>query len=398
MKKLVVLGDELPLKLSPSFITNAACPQYLKLHYVDKIEDRYIRVAAARGSVAHAAIEDLLAICQDGGIQPSSLSIKQIAKAVADSLKKISDENGGDILGEVADILAWCRLWAERYKISKHLYGIEEKVALDENFDDTAWDNASYRGILDIIDIDGPHLTITDWKSQPHILNQAELDSHEQGTMYCWLARKLYPHIKTFTFRIWYLRYGFYAETTRTIADLDAFEEVLLIKEQKILEIDNWEPRPGKHCQYCDVIQRCNLAQDDSPTNLEVISQQQAVDAARRVTVIDALSKELKGKLKEYVKANDAIRLPSNWVWGFRAKESTTWDLRDAAEILLEHGHEVTEVANIDGRKIKKLLKVAAREDPSLEAALLGAQKTKVKVEFRGYKQGDADEDEGEVE
>jgi hypothetical protein len=391
VKKLVVLGQELLLKLSPSFLTNAACPKYLKLHYVDRVDDKYIRIAAERGSAAHAALAELIGICQAGGIQPSSLSIDQIAEAVRKHTPHI-------IMSEIADILAWCRLWAERYQISKHIYGVEEKVALDEAFDDTEWDNASYRGILDIIDLNKNHLTITDWKSQPHILNQSELDAHEQGTMYCWLASKLYPHIETFTFRIWYLRYGFYAETTRTPADLEAFEQTLMIKEQKILEIDNWDPIPGKHCQYCDVIQHCPLANDLSASNLQVISQPQAIEAAKRITVMDALSKELKGKLKDYVKSNDAVRLPGNWVWGFRSKESATWDVRDLAEILLEHGHEIAEVSNVDGRKIKKLLKIAGKEDPTLEADLLKAQKIKVKAEFRGYKQGDTEDEEADVE
>jgi hypothetical protein len=212
-KVLEVNGEKLTIKLSPTFIDKAACPKYLKLHYVDKVDDKYVRIAAERGSAAHAAIAELIGICQEAQIQPSSLSLEQIAEAV-------KRHTGHHILPETGDILSWTRLWAERYKISKYIYGVEEKVGLDHAYDDTEWDDASYRGILDVIDIEGTHLTVTDWKSQPHILNQSELDAHEQGTMYCWLASKLYPHIETFTFRIWYLRYGFYAETTRSVADL----------------------------------------------------------------------------------------------------------------------------------------------------------------------------------
>jgi len=391
VKKLKVLGQELSLKLSPSFLTNAACPKYLKLHYVDKVDDRYIRVAAERGSAAHAAIDELMGACQEGMIQPSSLSIEQVSDAV-------QKHTPHTILAELGEILAWCRLWAERYKISPHLYGVEEKVALDEQFEDTTWDNASYRGILDVIDIEKEHCTITDWKSQPHIMNQAELDTHEQLTMYCWLASKLYPHVKRFTARIWYLRFGFYAETTRSMEDLAAFEQLLLLKERKILEIDNWDPIPGKHCQYCDVIMHCPLAQDLSTTNTEVISQAQAIAVAQRITVMDALSKELKGKLKGYVKKNDAVMFGDKWVWGFRAKESIYWDVGDLAEVLAEYGHELTEVASVDSRKLKKLIKAAVKEDSGMDAELERIQKTKVRTTFSGYKQGDAEDEESEVE
>jgi hypothetical protein len=390
-KVLEINGESLTIKLSPSFLTNAACPLYLYNHYVKKVDDLFIRIAAERGSAAHLAISELIGICQEAEIQPSSLSMEQIAAAVSKATPHI-------ILSEVGSILAWCRLWAERYKISKHIYGVEEKVALDHAFDDVEWDQASYRGILDVIDVNKNHCTVTDWKSQPHILNQGELDSHEQLTMYCWLASKMYPHITKYTARIWYLRYGFYAETTRTVEDLEAFEQMLMIKEQKILEIDNWDPIPGKHCQYCDVIQYCSIAKDESPTNVNIISQGQAVEAARRITVMDALSKELKGKLKDYAKKNDSVRIPGGWVYGFRSKESPSWDTHDLIAVLLEHGHELHEVANIDARKMKKLIKQSSKEDPELEADLEKIKKLKVKVEFRGYQQGDAEEEEAEVE
>lgn len=393
-KVLEVNGETLTIKLSPTFLDKAACPKYLHLHYVKKVDDRYIRVAAERGSAVHAALAELIAICQEAQIQPSALSLDQIADAV-------KSHTAHRILPETGEILAWSRLWAERYQISKHIVGSEEKVALDHEFDDTEWENASYRGILDVIDINKNHLTVTDWKSQPHILNQSELDAHEQGTMYCWLASKLYPHIETFTFRIWYLRYGFYAETARTVKDLEAFEQSLMIKEQKILEIDNWEAIPGKHCQYCDVIRHCSLAQDLTNTNTNIISQEQAIQAAQRITVMDVLSKELKGQLKAYVKENDSVVIgesSNRWVWGFQAKESSYWKIDELSAVLSEHGHELEEIANVDSRKLKKLLKTASKQEPALEADLARIERKKTKAEFRGYKQGDAEEEETEVE
>ena len=48
MKVIQIQGKELKLKLSPSFMQNAACPAYLKFHYVDKIDERWVRVEAER--------------------------------------------------------------------------------------------------------------------------------------------------------------------------------------------------------------------------------------------------------------------------------------------------------------------------------------------------------------
>ena len=70
----------------------------------------------------------------------------------------------------------------------------------------------------------------------------------------------------------------------------------------------------------------------------------------------------------------------------------------DLAEVLAEYGHELTEVASVDSRKLKKLIKAAVKEDSGMDAELERIQKTKVRTTFSGYKQGDAEDEESEVE
>jgi putative RecB family exonuclease len=385
MKKLTVLGQTLDVRLSPSFIQNAACPLYLRCRYVDKVDERYVRVAAARGSAAHAAIAELTRHCLEKEIQPSSLKDDQIRAAVQKHTPAL-------ILSEVGAIFGWLKLWADRFKISKHLYGYEERVALDEQYQECSWDEAAYRGILDLIDIERAHCTVTDYKSQPLIMSQTELDEHEQMTMYCWLASKLYDFIDRFTVRIWYLRYGFYAETSRTLEDIEMFEHALKIKESKILEIADWDPVPGKHCQYCEYIHLCPLSQRDGLGTTPIITQEQAVEAAQRITVMDAYLKELKSKLKLYINHNDDVRVGNDWIYGFRHLEATFWDSVDVERILADfqiEGHALSEVTNIDKRKMGKLLKELAKENPALESELAEAVKVRHETRFEGYKPRD---------
>ena len=293
MKKLTILGQELNVKLSPSFIKNAACPFYLKCNYVDRVENRYIRVAAERGKAAHEAIYELLLGCVERELPPAELPDGLIRDAV-------QKHTPHTILSEVGNIFAWVRLWAERFRLPAHVIGLEEKIGLDDDYNEAAFADSSYRGIVDLLQIKQEHAIVTDWKSQPHIMNQAELDENEQLTFYCWLVWKLYPEVEKFTARIWYLRYGFYGETVRTEEDLDAFEHTLIIKERKISEIANWDPIPGSHCQYCDYILQCPIALDLSPDNTEIISQKQAVIAAMKLTVIKKLTDQLTTGLKRY--------------------------------------------------------------------------------------------------
>lgn len=390
MKRLVVNGKELKVQISPTFLANSACPFYLKCHYVDQVDDRYVRVAAERGKTVHGAIAELLKHCMDEEIEVQDLEDELLADALQRHLAPM-------IHSETALIHSWLKLWRERFRLPKNIHGVEERLALDEDYDECEWKEASYRGIVDLQQVSDDHAIITDWKSQMHILNQGELDAHEQGTMYCWLMQKQYPHLKTFTFRIWYLRYGFYKETTRTEADLEAFEQALVIRENKLLELDNWDPVPGAHCQYCDYIHRCPIAQDLSPSNPEVITQEQATLAAQRLVVLDVVVKGLKSGLKRYVDGNDNVRLGANYVFGYRHSSSPKWDAEAVEQVLLDHDRNLSEVANVDVRLMKKLLKALNKEDPALAEQLEELAETKHRSEFKGYKSTAADEVDDEA-
>lgn len=396
MKRISVNVDgvetTLDIKMSHSFANNAACPLYLKLHYVDRVSDRYVRVAAERGKGAHDAISNLIHVCREEEIQPDRLHQDQITEAVATNTPQV-------VMSEMGLVMEWVKLWAERYKISRNYYGHEEKLAIDDEFDECEWGEASYRGILDVVDIDGRFATTTDWKSQPHIIAQGELDNPlgygvpEQMTNYCWLLSKFYPQIDVYKARIWYLRYGFYHETTRTREDLELFEQALMAKEQKISEIDNWDPVPGKHCQYCDFVHMCPLANDLSLENNEVITQDQAVQAAQRVHVMDSLSKMLKEKLKDYVNGNDEVVYGDNFVYGFNKKESSTWPADKLGELLEDNeDHALSDLVNVDVKKAKKLIKTLAHEDPVLCDKINDIKKTKRYTRFEGYHRGPKEE------
>lgn len=391
MKQLKVLGQTLDVKMSHSFKNSAACPLYLKLHYLDKVDERFVRVAAERGKGVHSAISSLIAICLEQEIQPNELHIDQITEAVVAHTPQ-------NVVSEMALILEWTKLWSERWRLSKNYFGHEEMLAIDDEFDECEFSDGSYRGILDVIDIEGTHCTVTDWKSQPHIIAKGELNDPmgygvpEQLTGYAWLASKLYPYLETFSVRIFYLRYGFYHETERTLEDLAIYEQVLLMNEQKISEIDNWDPIPGKQCDYCDFIHMCPLATDEkAPDYLgsDKITQGQAVELARRVVVMDQLSKSFKEKLKRYVQANDNVRIADDYCFGYKKSESVEWDAERAEEVLETYDHKLSEVANVDVKRMKKFVKEAARDNVDLCEELTEIEKPKHSTRFGGYRAKD---------
>lgn len=379
MKVVTVDGRDLKLKISPTFLNNATCPLNLYYNYVERIPDQFQRIPAMRGSAAHEAIAQLTKYCIDNQRLVSDLTDEQLEEALKSNLSPY-------IAGEAGEIMKWLHLWRDRYRISQHIYGYEEKIALDEDFEEVEWSEASYRGIVDVISVDRYHCTIEDYKSQPHIFSQGDLDENEQLTFYAWLTSKLYDQIENFTCKIWYLRYGFSASTRRTKEQLEDFERALMIRIEKIAEIDSWDPIPGIACQYCTAIHKCPVALDTSDDNIQCVSQAQAARVADRVLVLETLLGTLKKNLKDYVKKNDGIRLEGKYCYDFRPSTSVTYDPAEVEEVLNRHHYELPDVCSISSDKMKKFLKAVGKDNPALEAEINDIAKEKTTTRFSGFK------------
>jgi hypothetical protein len=386
MKKLTVLGQDVRVRVSPTFLQNAACPLNLKLTYVDKVEDHFLRVSTIRGSAAHEAIADLTKMAVDEEMPFNELTDDDVIAAV-------QKHTPHEIYAELGNILRWVRLWRDRYQYSKDLVGFEERLAVYDtpNWDEAPWDEADIRGILDWIEINNVHrhCIITDYKSRAGILSQGELDAHEQLSFYAWLVSKFYPHVETFTVRIWYLQYGFAGETSRTAQQIADYEDQMRLQIAKVLDIQSWDPIPGDHCGVCNFIHMCPVAKDLGPVPPEIISQTQAVEAASRIRVMEVLTSEMKKKLRKYVVANDAVRIGGDFVYGFKAHTSKAWDVRKVQEVLQRFGMDLpgADIVNLDKRKITKLIKSARNnENEELADALEELAYKETSTDFKGYK------------
>jgi hypothetical protein len=388
-----ILGERLPLKLSPTFLQRAACPLCLKWTYIDNVVTRHSRTSAVRGAAAHLAIAVLTKLCLDQKIAPTELADEQLRKAIADGTPH-------EVYAEIGNIFDWVAQWRDRFFLRhKQLVGFEEKMAIDESFHEAAWHEAAYRGIVDVIHIvDRTTAIVTDYKSQPNVLSQTALDQHVQGSFYCWLVSKFYPHIEEFVFRVWYLRYGFYAETRRTRRQLELFEQQMLVQKQKIAEIENWEPIAGEHCGVCDFIHICPLGRSGASPVADLITQDQAVELASELRVKEEWIKKARSKLKIYVEHNeDPIKLPG-YAYGFPPSVTSLWDVDRLLEILPEHGLPVADFLAGKSKMMTKLVKRAARGESELLEQLDAARTLKTTTKFRGYKLAGDDENADDEE
>ncbi len=283
------------------------------------------------------------------------------------------------------------KLWRDRYKLSKHIVGQEEKLAIDEDFKECDWSEAAYRGITDVIAIRGTHCIVDDYKSQPHVLSQSDLDEHYQLTFYCWLVSKFYPFVKTFQARIWYLRYGFYASTPRSAEQLEEFEAGLMLKVDKVMSIQDWNPAPGSYCKWCDHTGRCPVGQPDSDGNYPpmpeaIINEKQAQLYGAELRVIEERRKKLSDALRAYVKGKeDPVKISDSFAYGYKASESVFFSPAKVLEVLREHGVDPSAYATFSATSMKKLLKTSERDQPALFHDLENIANNKARTEFKGF-------------
>jgi len=383
MRVLEVMGEKLEVKVSPTWLDKAVCPAALKFQYIDKRKRDY-SVAAERGSAAHEAISDLTNICLDRSCQPKDLSDDVVSKIV-------DDKTDHRLFEEVQNILQWVQKWRDRYRLSKYMVGHEERMAIDTNFDEVDWNVADYRGIVDVIDIHGTHCVVTDYKSQPHVVSQTELDNHFQLTFYTWLVSKFYPFVKTFEVRLWYLRYGFYATTPRTMDQIAEFEEGLMLKVKKVMSIDSWDPIPGTYCKWCDHTGVCPIGRPDkngnySPIPEAIITDKQAKFYASELRVLEERRKKLSDAVRNYVKGQEEpVDLGNGFAYGYIPSESMFFAPDKVMSVLRDHGVDPSAYATFSATTMKKLLKITERDQPSLYQDLEDIVNIRAKTRFGGF-------------
>jgi len=383
VKLLKVLGSELKVKVSPSWLDKAGCPAALKYEYIDGKKDRF-DVAAERGSAAHEAIADLTKLCLSRKCQPKDLSDEEVREAV-------NTHTVHRLLEEIPNILHWVEKWRDRYQLSNSMVGFEERMAINSDFEECSWDEADFRGIIDQIDINGSHCRVTDYKSQPNVLNRDDLDHHFQLTFYTWLVSKFYPFVNTFEVRIWYLRYGFWAGTPRTREQLEIFEKGLMLQVDKVMAIENWEPVPGSYCKWCRHTDVCPVGQPDDEGNFPlipeaIITEEQARHYGSELRVVEQRREKLSALIRSYVKGReDPLKVSDNFAFGYKRSTSDFYPPDKVLEVLKEHGYSPGEYANFSAKTMKKLLKNAEKDHPALHRDLMEVAVQQSRTQFSGF-------------
>jgi len=299
-------------------------------------------------------------------------------------------------VSELAEIRRMVNLFIQNfYPPLDSIVEVEEQVVVDEAGKQVhSWDDGAFGGYLDLVQVRGRTVRVTDYKTQHNILSKEELDNHRQITFYLMLARKIYPQLDKFEGSIYYARHGFFQVTERTHEQLDAMEQEVSIRLDAIRKWESFDPIPGEHCTICDARYDCPKGQDMSPVPETIATEAQAVQAAGRLRVMEIMVKDLKKKLRPYASQNGEVAAGPTFHYGFVTGIKTSYPPGPVTAKLKEHHIDAEPFLRIDSASFKKAMKGVQRSAPDVYADIATTFVTDGKTTFKGFKPGAGDSDE----
>jgi hypothetical protein len=332
------------IPLSPSTIKVAACPFALYCKVMKIPEDGRDPELSQYGKAAHS-IYDMI-----------NRYNKTIDDAVIDSI--ISK-------GGIPHEMKWMRMLATNYirdfPIDRVILS-EQKLGLDINLKPCPFGSATYRGIIDTVlkddavnwmDAVTREITIMDhkagWKLQKPECMQLEF--------YAWVFARNFPmSFDTLKLGMHFprknlIRIGKYIYTWD---DIDKIERSFLATAKRIWESPLHGPAiPGSQCANCNWISRCPVP-DNQKT--EIYTERQAQELAGQIRVLDLRMKDMKRKLRSFIKRNnDAPVVLRDYNYAFGPMDQQTFEV-DPHELLSKLDDHKDLIDHISVKEARELI------------------------------------------
>ncbi len=355
----------------------ARCRMAFKKKYIDELPE--IKGPNTEfGSITHRVFEKIMR----ARVEEEEYDVREI-------IESCSTDGVTGRSGELYDIV---EKFVNYFRVDPtKVAGIEEKLAVDADGNpmDFHDDGAYFRGIIDLLEIEGDRATITDYKTQFNILNQEDMDKNVQLSRYCWLVSKHFPQIKEFTVRIYFARYGATRTSERTLEDIEktGVEIDLSIKEVEKTEV--FGAIPSDVCLYCGYSESCPFvtgAVDYDPGDV-IIDETDAQEVASHLVAMKARIKKLDKSLRDYCAENGKVVVSDDYSYGFVDKKASSFDPQRVLDVIMaERPEDVLEVVSVPVTRVDKYIKKMRKEDPEIASSLEALREYTIKTDFKGFK------------
>jgi len=250
--------------LSPSRASDfKVCPQLFKFKAIDKIEVPPT-VYQARGTAAHLALQWLFDL---GAAQRTPDTLYELFRQAWVELR---DEEYPDLFEDTEQERAW---GIESLEVLANYFLIEDPTQLeplDRELDMTEdLGDITIRGILDRMEEEDDGLVITDYKTGKAPPEQYAIPAFFALKIYALLIRKRTGRTPV-RLKLMYLNGPTVYEIPVSDTQLEATQrklEALWAAINRAIVNNDFPPRPGKLCGWCQYRDRCPAFADEQPSD-----------------------------------------------------------------------------------------------------------------------------------
>lgn len=309
-----VLSSDSSTKFSPSKLdVYKDCPRRYRYRYVDKIKREGKTVEAFLGTCVHAAFEKLYESVSRGKLP-----------TLEETLRAFEEEwSGGwspgvEIKDKAYQPEDWKELGRECVKIyydqhkpfdKDRTVAVEKKIGFSIDVDGEDYRIEGYMDRL-ALGLDGA-FEIHDYKTGKTLPPQSDVDQDWQLAIYEAAVRKTWPDTKAVRLIWHYVRHGKSLVSTRTAQQLQSLEGELASLIRAIKRDHEFVPRKSALCDWCEYRDLCPLfahAEKVAQMTFEQLKKDDGVRLVDQLSAVESKRKELRGKLKELDRDEDALK------------------------------------------------------------------------------------------
>lgn len=323
-----------------------------------------------KGSAVHKLIEKYQKICIDKKAKTSMVAAHQLIKQFRDNqIEFMGDENFFCLNEEeLQDVFEMFDNFVDNFSLDfnhQKQIEVERKFALTTDLECVAWDDNNkdilFKGIIDLVYVSANHsVVITDYKSDRFIEPETVLVNNLQLKIYAYAMSLIYPDIKSFKVRYYYIRYNKYHEHEIHWADLEQVGFYLKQKHKTIKQTKIFEASLNKYCDWCGFKNVCPEIQ--KVKNLKLVDNDKGIPTdklASELYALEILVNNRKEILKARLKQDQEFVNVGDMCLGFHTSTSKKVKPREAIEFLNSNkfqDYEIFEKITVSGTALKKIV------------------------------------------
>jgi len=358
------------------------CPGALKLRYIDKAAQRRSAIRD-RGSLVHRInkqyVDELVSHMRSQDV-PLMLDLARAAFAAQTDLPN-------DYMDEVLEI---AETTAANFELDwMHFAGAERFFPKGK----PAWKLGGefmYRGLIDLLIVDGPFAHVIDWKTPHAITPQWQVDRSLQLKGYALAVSKENPEVEIVRVGYFHCRHGIEVWTEIDREEVEKIEADILALIKQLEARTEFPFVETSYCSLCDYAnpEQCpRMRKAMEPGQIRIVSDEDARSYAGERTVLERRLTDINDALKVWTTPNGPVTA-GDMVYGYQDVRYRTRDPKKTAKLLADGGIDPFEAGlKFDNKTLDKVM--LQKGSPALVQAIEGVTETRAFSKFVAKRAGE---------